>query len=224
MRRFVVPFLIAQIVLLAQPALGELITIEVTGVVDSIALTGDLALDGSIGIGSSIRGECTYDLDAHDYDSSEQQGSYWPDSLLMAIGNYAFTHVESVLPPYFKVWTDNLAYEVYSTTSVFEGLIVVNGESKAFSDISWFDWEEYSLTLIDLASSISDHGQGDALPTPTLLSDLSIFDMRRDFSLSFQLPSSGFEISGHIDSIISIPEPATLLLFGLGGLFLRKRK
>jgi hypothetical protein len=46
---------------------------------------------------------------------------------------------------------------------------------------------------------------------------------------SLQLPQPPdkiypFEIVGQVDTVYLIPEPATILLFGLGYLFLRKRK
>jgi hypothetical protein len=63
---------------------------------------------------------------------------------------------------------------------------------------------------------------GNALSSPLLTAmppDLSSWQFNR-----FSIGGGGFQFDGHITSVYLIPEPATLLLLGIGGLLLRKFK
>ena len=78
-----------------------------------------------------------------------------------------------------------------------------------------------------------DDYSGTALSSDTLLLAPPDLTQWQSKSLSiyggrYPFPPSGektlFGINGHVETIYLIPEPATLLLLGLGCLFIRKRK
>ncbi len=141
---------------------------------------------------------------ADDQDASESYGKYSIPSLLMTIGNYDF--IESPVTPnrsIFEVWKTDLTY-IVSTT-----------DGMASFDDTLLGHDDGDIMLFDL-SNYSSNGPNDDLPTS--FPDISFFEDRKQFEVSFSDGSAGFTIAGEIDSIVAVPEPATIALLGLGSL------
>ncbi len=201
-----------------QTALATIITVDVEGVVNYLGTGGGLTLDGSVSLGSLMTGSCSYDTQTPDLGS----GSYAMISISMTIGNYTFTHnpASSILP-LFDVHTVDPGYVGRSGDSRFDGTIYVNETPKTYDDIAW-NWAY--LELFNLGTSSSEYITSIVLPDLDSWPELSIFDNRREFRTSFYDESDRpFNISGEVTSLTVIPEPATLLLLGLGGLALLRR-
>jgi len=200
------------------PARATILIVEVEGAVNSIGTEGAFGLDGSVDVGSLMTGSCSYDTQTADLGS----GSYAMISISMTIGNYMFTHnPASSIPPLFDVYTVDPGYVVRSEALCFDGTLYVNGSPKTYNDIIW-GWTY--LELFNLATSSSEYISTDTLPDLDSWPDLSVFDVRRAFETRFYGEGDDyFGIYGEVTSLTVIPEPATLLLLGLGSLaFLRR--
>lgn len=213
--------LVVSLVVVA-PVWATLITVEVEGVVDSVSVGGRFTLDGSVDVGSVMAGTFVYDTETSYLDG----GGYPVISISMIIGNYTFTHNSaSSEPPLFTVYTVDPRYTVKSDAPRFDGIIYADGSPKTFDDITWE--EPYGrLTLMDV--STSSDGIITSTELPTSFPDISVFDLRREFGTGFgepfSVPNRGtFVIEGELTYLV--PEPAAVLLLGLGGLaLLRKRR
>ncbi|MBN2456154.1 MAG: PEP-CTERM sorting domain-containing protein [Sedimentisphaerales bacterium] len=197
---------------------AEIITIEVTGVVNLLRTGGGFEVDGSVEVGSEMVGFCTYDTETPDLESSEYYGTYELISIFMTIGNYTFAHnQESTEIPIFRVGAADFGYAARSLAPSFEGSIIVDGFTKTYHDS---DWGYIHIALMDLLTT--QPIQSDELPTS--LPDISVFDLRREFEARFHEPyptgDGYFDIYGELTSLNLIPEPATIFLFGLAGLIL----
>ena len=206
----------------SEPVSATIITVEVEGVVNSVSVGGRFALDGSVSVGSVMTGITTYDTETPDLGS----GSYAVISISMTIGNYTFTHdPTSPDPAFFHVYTVDPGYIVKSDDPRFDGIIYVDGTPMTFDDITWE--EPYGdVKLMDVFTS-SD-GIITSTELPNSFPDISVFDLRREFRTGFGEPFSvsnrgTFVIEGDLTYLV--PEPGTVLLLGLGGLaLLRKRR
>ncbi len=212
--------------LFAVPAWSYVVTIQVTGAVDSVTTDGGYALDGSVTAGTTMTGFCTYHSDTPDMDSDEYDGLYDLISVSMTIGNYIFNdNPFSYFTPKFEIGgpADCREYKVYSPRSSFDGTITVNGSPKTYDDLIW---EVSYLTLMRLQHFDIHQLSDDSLPVSSF-PDISYFNRDRRFGVHFRKsyvnPEDGyFSIGGNITSVTLIPEPATILLLSLGGLLLRK--
>jgi hypothetical protein len=220
----VLVILIALVFPNGQPALATTITIEVEGVANYFGTGGGLALDGSVSLGSAMTGSCSYDTDTPDQADGEGIGYYSLISISMTIGNYIFTHDPTSYDfPFFKVSTVDPGYRAVSPTPRFDGTITIDGAPQTYDDITW---GYTSLELFDLLTSSGEYITTDALPDLYSWPDLSVFNMRREFRLSFYDDAfhSNFDIAGQVTSLAVIPEPATFLLLALGSLALLKER
>ena len=211
--------LIALTTSMNQSVYAEIITVEVTGIVDYFSTEGGFALDGSVSIGSSMTGFCSYDTDTPDQADGEDMGIFPMISISMTIGNYTFTHdLVSADYPYFAVSTVDPTYAAISPNPCFDGIIYVDSSPQTYDDITW----GYTyLRPFNLWTSSSEYIPTDALPDLDSWPDLSVFDMRREFRVRFYDESSrSFNIIGEVTSLAVIPEPATILLLSLGSLAL----
>ena len=75
------------------------------------------------------------------------------------------------------------------------------------------------MHLVDFNNDITDE-------LPSSFPDISTFTFERYFGTGVDSPSEdpGFAIWGEVTSLTVVPEPATLLLLGLGGLALLRRR
>jgi len=202
-------------------ATATIITIEVTGTVDSIETAG-FVLDGSVVNGTGMTGFCTYDTDAPDQEPSEERGIYSMLSISMTIGNYTFTHdAATTEPSFFDVSLYDYVYFASSEDPRFDGTIFGGGSPFTYNDITW-GWAY--MELMNLCTSSGEYIPTDALPSS--FPDLSVFDLRRKFEVRFYDESyyKYFNISGEVTSLNVIPEPGTVFMLGLGGLALIRRR
>lgn len=197
--------------ILADFTLAMSLTVNVTGTVDSVSTYGDFSFDGSVAVGSTMSGSCSYDPDeAVDLNSDEYLGEYLIPSISMSIGNYDFT--ESFDPHRnlvkFRVGVTDISYLVQTTSGI-----------TYWNDVPLEGRRDTHIKLIDLCNA-SVSGENDDLPTT--FPDISLFTYRNEFEV---ISGGNFFITGTLDSIEAVPEPATIGLFALTGLItLRKKK
>jgi len=217
--------LVVSLVIVA-PVWAIIITVEVEGAVNSVTTDGGLALDGSVIVGTTMTGFCTYDTDTPDQDSTNVNGKYPVISISMSIGNYTFTP-DPTLPEYlfFGVGTGDHGYSAWGGNTRFDGTVYLDATPYSYEDI---DWSIRSLELMDLLTNSDEYILTDALPDLDSWPELSIFDWRREFEVAFHKSYSygygDFVIRGEITSLTVVPEPATVLLLGLGSLALLRNR
>ncbi|MBN1256870.1 MAG: PEP-CTERM sorting domain-containing protein [Planctomycetes bacterium] len=204
---------------------AEIITVEVTGMVESIDYSGGLAFDNSITNGTSISGSYTYDTAAPDQDSNADDGKYEMINAYVEIGNYTFLHKpDSTQGLNFYTDRDSDRYQVWSEDAEFTGTFYRDGTPLAFDD---YTWEQANLYPTLLQGTYDDFVTDDTLPQTVAWTDLEIWK-RRYFGLQFRIEEpieDGYiwyqmAVHGNLTSMTIIPEPATVLLSGLGGLVL----
>ena len=192
---------------------AELITIGIQAKVDGVIDDGPGAgyLEGKIDVNDIITGYYTYESTTLDSNPSSQVGDYWhynsTAGIFLTVGGFEFQTdpanvdflVEIVND---NVWTETDAYSLRS----YKNLPISNGAL-----VDYIFWELQDSTMM----AISD----DALPIlPPDLSDWS------SNLLHIDGVTRTFEIWGHVTTVEIVPEPATILLLGLGSLLLRKRR
>jgi hypothetical protein len=207
MKRGIIMIIICALYFCAQRAQATLITIQIEGVVDSVS--DDYGyLEGKIKPGDIITGFYTYESTTPDSSPLDPiVGHYYhhspPTGISLTISGFEFkTDPSNVLFEMLIVNNNISGHDIYALAS-FNNLALSNGTS--VEDISW--------QLNDLTGTVFS---SDALPTTAPVLD--------DWQTNI-LNISGsrtFGIWGHVTS--AVPEPVTLLLLGLGGLFLIKQR
>jgi len=193
------------------PAEATLITIEIEAVVDAVGDDGNY-LEGKINPGDLITGFYIYETTTPDSSPDDPvQGNYWhyasPAGIALTVGGVNFMtdpfNIEFRVVIRNNTPSGNDIYGVESSNN----LPLPNGTS--VNEISWV-----------LNDSTGSALSSDALPTTA-----PVLDNWQTNILNIGGGPGGhgqsFGILGHVTS--AIPEPATVLIFGLGGLFLRKR-
>jgi len=207
MKGAIISIIICVLALSALPAEAALITIEITAEVDSV-LDGAGLLEGRINVGDIITGTYTYDSDTPDSSFEATIGHYWhsasPCGISLTVGGFDFrTNPDEVLFLMSILNNTRLGTDVYVVSS-YHNLRLSNGVF-----IEYISWLLEDPTATALSS--------DALPTtPPVLDDWQLNYLRFG-----DLRPGYFGIEAHVTS--AVPEPATILLFALGGLLLRKR-
>jgi len=189
---------------------AEIITVNASGIVDTVTTQGYFVFQGSVFTGATMNGFCSYDTTTPDkYPASDYYGIFSIDTLAMTIGEYSFIHEISTETPEFKVWRTDMTY----LASTDYATIFYNGAPLSF--------DYANVILLDLCNA-STSGPDDHLPTS--FPDISFFTYRNQFRVSSFVGGNGFTITGHLTSIDAIPEPGTICLVGLGGLGLLRRR
>ncbi len=181
------------------------VTIAIEAVVDSVD-DDDNYLEGQINIGDIITGYYTYESTTPDSSPDDSvQGNYWhyspPAGVSLTLDGFDFLTDPANVEFCVGIRNNNLSGDdVYSIGS-YNNLALSNG---TLVEAIWWQLNDHT------GSALSS----DALPTtPPILGQwqANVLTLETDRT---------FLITAHVTS--AIPEPVTLLLFGLGGLLLRK--
>ena len=197
----------------AQKAQAELITIAITATVDAMHDDGNY-LEGKVHVGDSITGTYTYESTTPDSSPDDPTvGNYWhyspPCGVSLTVGGFDFRTDLSNVNFLVGVGNDggggeNDGYWICS----YNNLPLSNG-----TYVDCISWDLQDRTNTALSS--------DALPTTA-----PILSQWQTNFLTFgggAGKSNSFAIASHVTSAELIPEPATFLLLGLGGILMRKR-
>ena len=198
----------------AEPAKAALITIAIEATVDYVRDEYNY-LEGQISPGDIITGTYTYESTTVDTNPSSSVGMYehdsYPCGIRLTVGGFVFqTDPDSIWfvveiandHPWFEpdINRDNYLVGSYNNLPLSNGTPV--------SSISW--------QLDDPA--------GNALSSTDLPTTAPVLS---DWQSEIGLQLYGdrlYGIAGHVTSAVVIPEPATLLLLGIGAFLLRKRQ
>jgi len=202
--------LVCAVVFGSGAARGALITIEIEAVADIVDDPFGY-LEGKIRVGSIITGSYTYDLSTPDTSSLIYVGHYehWapPGGIWLTVGGFEFKSDPANLDFVVEIVNDSVSGGLHDTYILrsYDNLPLTDGTS--VGNISW--------TLRDSSAT--------ALSSITLPMNVPVVDDWGFNRLSFGggTRAKGFVIEGHVTS--AIPEPATMVLLGLGGLLLRRR-
>jgi len=203
----VVTAILLGLVFSPSPAEAALITIEIEAVVDSVWDDGNY-LEGNIQVSDIITGWYTYDSDVVDSAPEVWLGKYEysqaPYGIILEGGGFRFETDPEDVDFIIDVSNDRVSpsgdiYSVVSNTN----LPLSNG-----TPVENIWWQLNDNTGSALSS--------DALP--------ATFPFLDDWQANVLSLESGraFIIHAHVTSVI--PEPCTILLFGLGTMLLRKRR
>ncbi len=181
-RAFIPLMLIACILALipnSQSVRAELVALQLTGVVTDVDTMGGVSLDGSVTVGSTIKGTSTYETE------TPPVGNYldYPiTSISASIGNYTFFHDPlSPQSPIFQISLGaGVIYDIYSWDVRFDGTVYVDGLQRAYEDVYW---EGIGMTLMYLGGDSTDAIEA-GLPGPQSFPNLSLFNNFREFSTS----------------------------------------
>jgi len=188
------------------PAKAALITIEIEAVVDSVSDEGNY-LEGKIKPGDIITGSYIYDSDTPDSNPSITIGHYWhyhaPFGVSLTVGGFNFK-------------TDSANVEF---------LLGVGNDGPSGNDIYWFTSHNCARlvngTLVDSIGWQLEDPTGNALSSDALPPTVAVLANWEWNVLDFYGERGGFHVFAHVTS--AIPEPTTIILLSMGGLFLRKR-
>ncbi len=182
------------------------VTIYIEAEVDTVDDTGNY-LEGKISPGDIITGYYTYESTTADTNPSVNVGDYEhyisPYGIFLSVGGFNFqTDLTSV----------NFLVELVNNNAGLDAYLLLSYNNLALSNGTLLDiisWQLDDSTEIALSS--------DALPTNApILADWQFNHLRIEGE-----KSNLFNINAHVTS--AVPEPATIVLFCIGALFLKKR-
>jgi hypothetical protein len=207
--RFSVIAVLCALVFWTPPAKATVIRIEIEGVVDSIMDDGNY-LEGEIKVGDSIGGFYVYESTTPDTNPSIYVGDYQhnvpPYGISLSVGGFEFKTNPANMDFNVEIINESTSGGLHDAYGVLSGSNLALSNGTIVDHISWWlgDSSATALSSIDL---------------PTTAPVLSAWQSRNWLRLDGQ--RGLYIVDGHVTS--AIPEPGTLLLLSLGGLFLRKR-
>jgi len=208
--------------ILVRSASASIVKIEYHGTVTDARLEEGFSFDGSVGLLSEMHGYCLYDTSSADRNPDSSVGNYDLIYMEIDVGNYRFkpatddaARYDVILP---TVYTPEVRYRATSGDSYFEGIIYdAEGQPKRYDDYEWPYGFGMGMTLL-----WEDEGQTDAFPTADTFEPFNPHDGW--MGAGNDNGEVSFIIYGRIDSVHYIPEPGSILLLGLGGLVLVRRR
>jgi len=199
------------VIAMACSARGELITIEIEAVVDTVEDDGpgDGYLDGQISVGDIITGHYTYESTTPDTNPSDQVGDYWhyssPYGVFLSVGGFDFQTILSNV---------NFVVEIINNSTT-------GGLHDAYGLISYNNATLTNGTLVDgISWWLSDYTANAISSTSLPITYPELGDWLNGNHLRLE-GERMFLIDAHVTS--AVPEPMSILLLGLGTLLLKKR-
>ena len=189
---------------------GELIVIGVKGVICAIDDRGNL-LDGGMSVGDPIAGSYAYDSHTPDNNPETTLGAYWqyePTSGITLTSAGLTFETDPLNVEFLVAVGDNSYGDDHYLLRSYNNLPFSNGVP--VFHISW-QLDDDSCTALS----------SDALPLgPPILEDWEY-----DWGLRIELgPKGDTMVTADVTSVWLIPEPATVLLLGLGALALLRMR
>ena len=200
---------VAYLVLGLGMANAQVITIGIEAVVDGV-MDSTNALEGKVNAGDLITGSYTYDTLTPDTATNPDIGRYWhytsPYGVSLSAGGFVFetdpANVDFVVEIVNGNGRDGYLFRSYNNVPLSNSVMV--------DHISW-QLDDYS---------------GQAMSSTLLPSTgpvLSAWPESNWLHVTGDKETSYFTISAQVTSVQVVPEPATIVLFGLGLAFLGKR-
>ena len=218
MRQAIITIGLAVLYFSSMPVQAEQIKIGLTGQIDLVMDSYNL-LESKIHKDDLITGFYIYDLSIPDSNPQDFASLYVytnsPNGMSLSVGGITFqTNPNDVL---FTILLSDYGFDApldaYHITSYHNSSLTNNLR------VDNIDWYLFDNTGNALSSPILSN----IPPELSLWQDNAFMISGSDIPLPPE-KSQGFQVNGHITSVYLIPEPATLLLLGIGGFLLGKRK
>ncbi len=202
MKKYAIISILA-VILLAGFVNAEIVQINIEAEVTSVDDSGNY-LEGNINVGDTITGYYIYDTETPDSNPSESVGDYYSGGIYLSCNGLDFRTDQNNSNFKVTILNDHTGVDAYgiksdNNLSSING-VILNRIYWGLQDIDclYFD----STNLIDYAPDLSAGWE---------FNDLDITSDRN------------FSIRGEVTSATKVPEPSTILLFGLSSLFLKRK-
>lgn len=208
MKREIITIIICWLSFWALPAHAELITIQITGQVDSIYDPYGY-FKGKIKVGDLVEGTYVYQSSTPDSDLSDPiKGTYYhyipPAGISLSAGSVQFAS-----DPF------NLAFEVFTRNNIDSG-------DDIYGFISHRNLSLSGNVYVETISWQLNDSTGTAFSTDALPLTAPVLENWDWNSLHIDTLRA-FGISGHVTAATVIPEPGTFLIIGFGALILKHK-
>ncbi len=187
---------------------AEIVQINIEAEVTSVDDSGNY-LEGNINVGDTITGYYTYDTDTPDSNPDETAGEYWhyssPFGVYLACNDLEFQTDPKDTEFLLHINDD-------SPIKDYEGYTFRSYSNSLLSNGSQVDHISLGLKDYDCSSFVNDE-------LITYAPDLSEWEFN-DLSIT---GDRMYNIGAEVTSATKVPEPSTILLFGLSSLFLKRK-